>query len=126
MRNRVTTTAGYLARVAPAFLVALAVWLQPTIVSAQDENAGRLSTVVALHSGRVGQYYETMLFRGGVPPYGLNGPAGPLPDGLTIDARGDLSGTPTAAGVNRFTYQAQDSSIPPNQVSGEAEITIVP
>jgi hypothetical protein len=38
---------------------------------------------------------------------------------------GDLSGTPTEAGVCRFSYQAQDASNPPNQISGETEITVV-
>jgi hypothetical protein len=106
-------------------LVALAVWSRPAIASVQEDNAGRsLGTVVALSRGHVGQYYETALFRGGLPPYSLNGPAGPLPDGLAIDARGDLSGTPTEAGVYRFSYQAQDASNPPNQISAEAEIIV--
>jgi hypothetical protein len=126
MRDCKMAIAGYPVRVAAVFLAALAIGSLPAAVSAQDENAGRVVAVAALPSGRVGQFYVAILLFGGVPPYSLYGPSGPFPPGLTIGPRGEVSGTPTRAAFYRFFYKAQDASNPPNQISGEAVITIDP
>lgn len=53
-------------------------------------------------------YAERFQGSGGVPPYSYAVIAGSLPPGLTLDASGLLTGTPTAAGVYGFTVHVAD------------------
>lgn len=55
-------------------------------------------------------YHQAVTATGGVAPYRFSVTAGELPDGLTLSASGDLSGTPTAAGSYAFTVQAADAN----------------
>ncbi|WP_174553889.1 putative Ig domain-containing protein, partial [Rhodococcus marinonascens] len=60
---------------------------------------------VTLPAGAVGQPYEYTFTVAGQPiPTTVT--AGTLPDGLTLDADGVLSGTPTATGQFAFTVTA--------------------
>ncbi len=55
-------------------------------------------------------YTQTLACNGGIAPYHWAVTRGALPPGLTLAAGGQLSGTPTTAGVFSFTVQAADSS----------------
>ena len=78
----------------------------------------------AFHDGEVGVQYApvTLSASGGAPPYQWTIPSGSLPDGLTIDANGVVSGTPTAAGVASFTVRVVDSKNSTMQVKGSLTI----
>lgn len=47
---------------------------------------------------------------GGIPPYTLSIDSGALPDGLTMDDKGRVTGTPTAGGTFTWTVKAVDSA----------------
>jgi len=101
----------------------------------------------SLPSGVVGVAYSSQLtLNGGEPPYTVaivalfdetpgtfddtpgtfdNVPAGALPDGLSIDDTGLISGVPTASGTFTFTIGVQDSASPPNSASVVCSITIL-
>lgn len=76
-------------------------------------------TTTSLPSGTVGTAYSQVLAEAnGTAPFtwGLTGSSGALPDGLSIDPDGSITGTagtvygtPTTAGVFQFTVQVQDS-----------------
>ena len=52
----------------------------------------------------------TITAAGGAGPYTFDIYAGALPGGLTLASGGDITGTPTAAGVFAFTVRATDST----------------
>jgi Putative Ig domain len=68
-----------------------------------------------LPNATVGSTYTTSVqATGGVPPYSWSLPANSLPPGLTFNTTsGQVSGTPTVAGVFSFFPTVTDSSIPP-------------
>ena len=93
-----------------ATLAALAAQLEP----------GLAVSTAALPDATVGLAYDATLTRwGGEAPVTWAISAGVLPDGLTLDADGVLSGTPTAAGVATFTVQVTDASTSP--VTGQPQ-----
>ncbi|MES2672321.1 MAG: putative Ig domain-containing protein [Pseudomonadota bacterium] len=55
-------------------------------------------------------YTQTFVASGGIAPYAYTLSAGALPAGLTLNAAGVLSGTPTAAGTFNFSVTATDST----------------
>jgi hypothetical protein len=62
-------------------------------------------------SGTVGARYSSALVAtGGVPPYTFSIVSGSLPPGSSLNAAGDLRGTPTTVGTFNFTAQAVDST----------------
>ncbi|MBC7603283.1 MAG: hypothetical protein H7255_11580 [Ramlibacter sp.] len=72
-----------------------------------------LANPVVLPVGRVGAPYPRVrIVLDGVPHYNV-GIEGPLPVGLVLGEDGFLTGTPKAAGANRFVVRASDSSSPP-------------
>jgi hypothetical protein len=78
------------------------------------------STVLA--NATVGTPYTTSVqATGGVPPYSWTLPANSLPPGLTFNTTsGQISGTPTTAGVFSFFPTVTDSSIPPQTFTSPA------
>jgi hypothetical protein len=69
-----------------------------------------LGVIDHLQEGASGvAYVPRTVVVGGVPPYVVTIPSGSLPPGLTIDAAGVLSGTPTSGGDFPFTVGATDS-----------------
>ena len=56
-----------------------------------------------------GAYAAAIAVTGGVAPYTFTKVAGALPDGLTLNADGTFSGTPTVRGTFIFTVQVADS-----------------
>jgi hypothetical protein len=65
---------------------------------------------------------------GGVPPYtwSLTG-ATTLPNGLTLNSSGQITGTPTAPGTFNFSVQVSDSATPtPNTATASLSITVNP
>ncbi|MCC8533761.1 putative Ig domain-containing protein [Xanthomonas phaseoli] len=57
-------------------------------------------------------YSQTLTASGGTPGYSFVISAGTLPAGMTLNAAGVLSGTPTASGIFNFTVTATDSGVP--------------
>ncbi|TQU44555.1 hemagglutinin, partial [Xanthomonas perforans] len=57
-------------------------------------------------------YSQTLSASGGTPGYSFVISAGTLPAGMTLNAAGVLSGTPTASGSFNFTVTATDSGAP--------------
>lgn len=82
-------------------------------------------TTTALPSGTTGSAYKTKVkSSGGVPPVTWSLAGGRLPDGLTFDPTGTISGTPTINGVFNFTVAATDVSTTPQVQQQALSITI--
>lgn len=80
-------------------------------------------TTTSLPDGMVGiAYSATLQAAGGTGTYAWQVSLGTLPAGLTIDASGVISGTPTASGDTTFTVTVTDSATP--SVSDTQELTI--
>jgi hypothetical protein len=75
-----------------------------------------------LPNATVGTPYTTSVqASGGVPPYSWSLPANSLPPGLTFNTTsGQISGTPTTAGVFSFFPTVTDSTIPPQTFTAPA------
>lgn len=56
-------------------------------------------------------YSQALTATGGVPPYTWSIASGALPTGLSLDAAGDLIGTPTVPGTASFTARVTDSAM---------------
>ncbi len=80
-----------------------------------DINNDLLITPAALPNATIGvAYNQTVVATGGTAPYTFTISNGTLPAGLTINAAGVISGTPTAAATSQinFTVRVADSSNP--------------
>jgi hypothetical protein len=70
-------------------------------------------TTASLPNGQMGAPYTTSLqASGGRPFYYWSVFSGNLPPGLTLNGKGEISGTPTAMGTFNFTVQVTDSTSP--------------
>ncbi|MFO0699418.1 MAG: putative Ig domain-containing protein [Nitrospira sp.] len=70
-------------------------------------------TTTTLPGGTVGAAYnQTLVASGGVPGYvwSLNAGSNPLPEGLSLNPAGVISGTPTAAATTTITVKLTDSA----------------
>jgi Putative Ig domain len=68
-------------------------------------------TTTSVPAAIVGTAYSTQLeATGGAPSYSWTIDAGSLPDGLTLDSSGLVSGMPTTAGVLTFTAKVTDTA----------------
>ncbi len=69
-------------------------------------------TNITLYPSYVGQpYYTSLQAAGGVPPYSFALTSGSLPAGLSLNANGVISGTPTTAGpVSAVTFKVTDAT----------------
>ncbi len=67
----------------------------------------------SLPDGRVGTAYNYTLVADGTPPYTW-APLGTLPPGLTLNANGTISGTPTTVGTYTFQVQVTGSDPAPD------------
>ena len=76
-------------------------------------------------TGIVGKRYTASIATasGGVAPYAWSVGAGNAPPGLTVDAAGNLTGTPTTAGTFAFTVVATDAE--GRTASTPASVTVV-
>jgi hypothetical protein len=69
-----------------------------------------ITTQPPLPAGVVGaSYSQTFAATGGAAPYQWSVSTGAAPTGLTLNATGSLTGTPTAAGTFNFTIQVVDA-----------------
>ena len=66
-------------------------------------------STTTLSVGMVNTYYSADLTATGTPTPTWTLIDGALPSGLSMDASGDITGTPTAAGVFEFTVQAENT-----------------
>lgn len=79
-----------------------------------------------LLQGGVGVPYDGYLSAtGGTGPYTFAVTGGSLPDGLTLDPSGVITGTPTAVGNSTFTVTATDSSSSPKTGSASETIDVI-
>jgi len=70
-----------------------------------------ISTAAALPNASINvSYSQTLAAAGGAPPYTWALTSGALPAGLTLNAAGAITGTPTAAGPFQFTATVTDSA----------------
>jgi lysophospholipase L1-like esterase len=70
-------------------------------------------SATSLAAGTQGQYYEQPLgVSGGVAPYSVTVSSGALPEGLSIDAYGDVYGEITSAQSEPFTLSISDGATP--------------
>jgi streptogramin lyase len=76
-----------------------------------------------LPPGTVGEYYSSETFRatGGTIPYTWTIESGSLPDGLSLNPTGTISGIPTAEGVATFRIRATEDS----GASADQELSIL-
>jgi len=82
-------------------------------------------TTTTLPNGTVNvSYSATVTASGGTTPYNFT--ATGLPAGLSINAAGQVSGTPTAAGTFNASVTVTDSSNPAQSKTGNVTITIAP
>src|SRR6185312_7776527 len=85
-------------------------------------NAGVSISTAAPSNGGVGVPYSASLAAtGGTSPYTFNASA--LPAGLTINAAGQITGTPTTAGTTQITFTVTDSTNP-THLSNTANLSI--
>jgi len=78
-------------------------------------------TTSGLPSGAVGTpYSQTLSATGGTPPYTWSGT---LPAGLTLNAAGVITGSPTSAGPFQFTVTVTDSAS--NEASQQFTLTVI-
>ena len=70
-------------------------------------------------------YSTSIVTSGGVPPFTWSKTSGNFPPGLTFNTTsGQISGTPTMAGVFQFTLQVIDSAIPAQTATTPAALSI--
>ena len=82
---------------------------------------------VSLVSGQKGTVYTASLqANGGTPNYTWSLKSGSLPAGLSLNANGGISGTPSATGTSNFTVQVADNGSPAQTQSAAASIVINP
>ncbi len=85
-----------------------------------------LSVTPGLTSGIVNVPYSGQLAAsGGVAPYSWSLVSGDLPSGLSLNAAGAITGTPTSPGTSNFTVKASDAESPAQQSTAQLSITIV-
>ncbi|MGH9631068.1 MAG: putative Ig domain-containing protein, partial [Bryobacteraceae bacterium] len=81
-----------------------------TRACAINVTAGVSVETSTLPNGVAGQAYsQTLAATGGTAPYAWSVAAGALPAGLTLNAGGQLAGTPTTAGDSAFKVRVADS-----------------
>jgi hypothetical protein len=88
--------------------------------------ADPLTVESPLPSGTEGAFYDGYLLAdGGVSPYTWSVVSGAVPAGLTLNADGELTGYPTAAGSVTFTAEVADSAAPiPNVTSAKVTLNL--
>lgn len=93
-------------------------------VSMATYGGGSTCPLISISAGRNGfndvEYSRQFTASDGVGPYTWDVPVGDLPPGLSLDADGLLSGTPTTNGTYVFTIRATDD----NGCPGVREITM--
>ena len=79
----------------------------------------------SLASGQLGVAYSQILeATGGRTFYRWTIISGTLPEGLTMDPRGEIAGTPTAVGTFPLTFQLTDSTSPQQIVTQELTLDV--
>ncbi len=72
-------------------------------------------------------YATPVALEGGIAPYTVAISSGSLPAGLSMNASGEITGTPTTAGQSTFTVVATDGSVPiPETVTESLTLTVNP
>jgi hypothetical protein len=95
---------------------------------AQQAPANRPLTVVTTSLPRAYSgvaYHLPLEATGGLAPYHWELVSGELPDGVRLDPKGELVGTPHATGDFHFAVAVFDSARPPNQRNQEFAFTVV-
>ncbi len=69
-------------------------------------------------------YSQTLAATGGTGPYAWTISGGALPNGITLNNAGVLSGTPSGTGTANFTVQVSDSSLPVKMATKALSIVV--
>jgi Putative Ig domain len=97
----------------------------PFTVTINPATALTISSTVLANATVGTPYSASVQATGGVPPYSWSLPANSLPPGLIFNTTsGQISGTPTAAGVFSFFPTVTDSSIPPQTFTAPAGMPV--
>ena len=97
----------------------------PDIDALLAERAALTVTTTSLAAGQLGVAYDQPLaVTGGRTFYHWTVSAGALPDGLTMGARGRITGMPTMAGTFNFTARVSDSTSPQQVTTKDLSITV--
>ena len=75
----------------------------------QDGTRPDITAIYTLKNGYLGVWYSTTLYAEGTRAISWRLTSGTLPAGLTLNANGTITGTPTAAGEYIFTVEAVNS-----------------
>lgn len=70
-------------------------------------------------------YSEALSASGRIPPYNWAIVSGSLPGGLTMDASGQISGTPSAPGTSTFSVEVSDSETPPASATIQFSLAVI-
>lgn len=91
-----------------------AIYFEATSGAYEVTQTGTLTlqvTTAALADGISGALYsQTLAATGGTPPYSWSIQSGALPSGLSMNAGGTITGTPTATGASSFVVRVADSA----------------
>jgi Putative Ig domain len=99
--------------------------------SAAQQRKPRVVSPLTIATESVPKAYPRQDYRfalqatGGVVPYRWSIFAGALPDGMTLDESGVLSGAPTKAGEFHFTAEVRDSAVPAEHRAHEYTLKVV-
>lgn len=94
-------------------------------------DSGTPPAALVLDTGSPGVGLETASYlhrfqaSGGTPPYAFSA-LGELPPGLSLNAQGELSGKPTAAGDFPFTVEAVDQGLEPQHTRQDFTVHVKP
>ena len=99
--------------------------------AAAQEKRPRVASPLTIATESLPKAYPRQDYRfalqatGGVVPYHWSIYAGALPEGVTLDESGVLSGTPTKAGEFHFTAEVKDSAEAPEHRAHEYTLKVV-
>ncbi len=82
-------------------------------------------TTGSLPDGETGKLYTEILeTSGGTKPFAWSKTTGSLPEGLTLNSSGVVSGVPIDSGTYNFSVKVSDSTTPPQIVPSDITLTI--
>jgi hypothetical protein len=97
--------------------------------AALNVTPGKLTiTTTSFPDAQVGSPFQAVVFAAfGVPPYTFSGPTTGLPDGFSVDAVGNVTGTPDTPGRIKLTITVTDSAMPkPHKKNGHITVQVDP
>jgi len=92
-----------------------------------DPEALRMVTGGVLPPAEQGvQYSQALTATGGIPPYTWTKLSGSLPNGVSLQASGAMTGKPASTGTFSFRAKVTDRSAPPQALTNEFVLSVTP